>query len=56
MKEQALALVRHALTFAGGLVVGKGYVDEATATAVVGALMTLISVAWSALDKAPRKE
>jgi len=52
-KEQVLGVVRHILTFGGGIVVGKGILDEATMTAVVGAIITLGGAVWSML--APEK-
>ena len=52
-KEQVLGIVRHILTFAGGLVVSKGMLDEATMTAVVGAVITIGGALWSIL--APEK-
>ena len=45
-KEQVMGIVRHALTFIGGIVVMKGLVDE-----VVGGVMTLVGAIWSILDK-----
>ena len=44
--DMLLKLLRQALTFVGGILVGKGYLDDATAQAVIGALMTLISAGW----------
>lgn len=52
-KEQVLGVVRHVLTFGGGYVVAKGFLDEATMTAVVGAIITLGGALWSVL--APEK-
>lgn len=52
-KEQVLGVVRHVLTFGGGYVVAKGFLDEATMTAVVGAIITIGGALWSIL--APEK-
>ncbi|MDQ2080242.1 hypothetical protein RA307_08620 [Xanthobacteraceae bacterium Astr-EGSB] len=52
-KEQVLGVVRHILTFAGGIVVSKGLLDETTMTAVVGAVITIGGALWSIL--APEK-
>jgi hypothetical protein len=52
-QEQVLGIVRHILTFAGGIVVSRGLLDEATMTAVVGAIITIGGAAWSIL--APEK-
>ena len=46
-KAKILGMVRHALTFGGGLVVGKGWIDELMMVEIVGALVTLIGIAWS---------
>lgn len=46
-------LLRHILTFGGGMVVAEGYIDETTMLEVVGAIMTLAGIAWSYM--APEK-
>jgi hypothetical protein len=50
-KEQVLGIVRHTLTFVGGIVVMKGYADEGTVTQVIGAVMTLTGAIWSVIAK-----
>lgn len=45
--EQIGGVVRHVLTFAGGWLVTKGYVDEQTMQSAVGAVVTLIGLGWS---------
>jgi hypothetical protein len=50
-KEQVLGIVRHTLTFVGGIVVMKGLVDEATVTEIIGGVMTLTGTIWSIIDK-----
>jgi hypothetical protein len=50
-KEQILGIVRHALTFVGGIVVMKGLVDETMVTEIIGSVMTLVGVVWSVIDK-----
>lgn len=47
-------VVRHALTFAGGFVVAKGWLDDATMNAVVGAIITIGGAVWSVIDKKNR--
>jgi hypothetical protein len=49
--ETILGVIRHILTFGGGFVVAKGWADEATITAAVGAAVTLIGAVWSVLAK-----
>lgn len=51
MKDKVLGLVRHALTFVGGIVVAKGLLDESMAVEVIGGLMTLIGSVWSIASK-----
>jgi len=50
-KEQVLGVLRHTLTFFGGILVAKGLVDEATAMELSGALITLVGGLWSVLVK-----
>ena len=50
-KEQIMGIIRHGLTFIGGIVVMKGIVDESTMTEVVGGAMTLVGAIWSIIDK-----
>ena len=46
-QEQILGIIRHVLTTVGGIVVAKGTIDESTMVTVVGALTSLLGVAWS---------
>jgi hypothetical protein len=50
-KEQLLGIVRHTLTFVGGIVVMKGLVDEATVTEITGGVLTLAGAIWSIIAK-----
>lgn len=49
--EMVLGLVRHILTFAGGWLVSQGVLTEPNAQAIIGAVVTIIGVAWSAVIK-----
>jgi hypothetical protein len=49
--EQIWGIVRTILAAAGGWVVAKGYVDNATMQAVLGALGTIFVALWSVLSK-----
>ena len=51
MKEQALGLIRHALTFIGGIIVAKGLVDDVLTQEIIGGVMTLIGAIWSVASK-----
>ncbi len=50
-KEQTLGLIRHTLTFFGGLLIMRGIIDEGTFTELSGAVMTLVGGVWSIIDK-----
>ena len=50
-KEQILGILRHSLTFLGGLLVMKGLVDETTATEIIGGVITLVGAVWSVIEK-----
>lgn len=52
-KEQILGVVRHLLTFFGGILVTKGVVDETIVTEIIGGLSTLIGAIWSFISKTP---
>jgi len=50
-KEQILGILRHSLTFLGGLLVMRGLVDETTATEIIGGIITLVGTIWSIVEK-----
>lgn len=50
----ALGMVRHALTGAAAVLVGKGVLDAGAAEAIVGGLLAAASVAWSTVEKLQR--
>lgn len=50
-QAQVLGIVRHLLTFAGGLIVAKGVADAATVETIVGSVATLVGAVWSILAK-----
>ncbi len=49
--EMWLGLLRHLLTFGGGFIVARGYLDELTWVEVSGALVTLVGAIWSVIQK-----
>jgi hypothetical protein len=51
-KEIVLGIIRHTLTFVGGILVMKGIADETTITEIVGGVMTLVGGIWSVINKA----
>lgn len=50
-KEKVLGIVRHLLTFAGGVLITQGVIDDALFTELFGAAMTLIGGIWSVVSK-----
>jgi hypothetical protein len=50
-KEQIFGIIRHTLTFVGGVLIMKGLVDEATLTELTGAVLTLVGGIWSVVEK-----
>jgi hypothetical protein len=50
-KEQVLGIIRHILTFGGGIAVAKGVLDEGTVTLIVGGAVTIAGTVWSIVDK-----
>lgn len=50
-KEQILGIVRHGLTFIGGILITKGLIDESTATEIIGGIVTLAGTIWSIIEK-----
>lgn len=52
--DQITGVLRAILTAIGGYVVGKGIVDQATATQIIGAVLTLIGAGWSIYSNRPK--
>jgi hypothetical protein len=50
-KEVILGIVRHTLTFAGGILVAKGLLEQGLLTEIVGGVMAVIGGVWSVVDK-----
>ena len=46
-KEQVLGVIRHTLTFVGGILIVKGIATEAMTEEVIGAVITAIGAVWS---------
>lgn len=51
IKEQVLGLIRHTLTFVGGILIAKGLIGDSLTTDIIGGLMTVIGSIWSVLAK-----
>ena len=48
-KEQVLGIIRHTLTFVGGVLVIKGLSSEAAVSETIGAVMTAVGLLWSVI-------
>lgn len=53
-KDTILAVIRHLLTFGGGLLAQKGLVGNADLETGIGAVVTLVGLTWSILEKRNR--
>jgi hypothetical protein len=50
-KEIVLGIIRHTLTFVGGILIMKGLIEEGLVQEITGAVLTLVGGIWSVLDK-----
>jgi hypothetical protein len=50
-KDQIFGVARHALTFLGGFLVVKGYIDESLLNELIGGSIALAGTIWSIIDK-----
>ena len=50
-KDQVLGLVRHILTFGGGILVAKGLASDAMSTELIGSLISVVGIVWSIVSK-----
>lgn len=50
-QDQILGIIRHALTFVGGVLVIKGFQSEGATQEVIGGIMAAVSLVWSYLTK-----
>ena len=50
-KDQILGVVRHTLTFLGGFLVVKGYLDESLLNELIGGSIALAGTIWSIVAK-----
>jgi len=55
MQSAIIALLRHLLTFIGGTLVAKGLLDATALQEIIGAIITLLSVGWMAVEKVKGK-
>jgi len=50
-KDQIFGVARHVLTFLGGFLIVKGYLDESLLSELVGGTIALAGTIWSVVDK-----
>jgi hypothetical protein len=50
-KDQVLGIVRHVLTFVGGILVVKGLADDSLIQEIIGGVSALIGSVWSIVAK-----
>lgn len=50
-KEQLLGIVRHTITFIGGILVMKGIVEDSMIQEILGGVTTLVGAIWSIVVK-----
>ena len=50
-KEQVLGIIRHSLTFVGGIILAHGYIDQGTLDTILGSVITLTGAIWSIVVK-----
>ena len=46
-KDQVLGIIRHTLTFVGGILIMKGIATEVMTQEAVGAIITAVGAVWS---------
>jgi hypothetical protein len=52
-KQLVFGILRHVLGAAGAYVVARGLATEGMVQEAAGAVLTLVAVAWSMIDKVP---
>ena len=52
-KEQVMGIVRHALTFVGGILIVKGLAEEGMVNEAIGAVATAVGAVWSVIKNKP---
>ena len=50
-KAQLLGIVRHSITFIGGILVMKGLIDNSMVEEIIGGATTLVGAIWSIVGK-----
>jgi hypothetical protein len=50
-KDQILGVLRHILTFAGGILVFRGVLEDSLLQELVGGIVSLTGTVWSVISK-----
>lgn len=50
-KEKVLSIIRHSLTFAGGLLIMRGYLDAKELQEISGGIITVVGTVWGVVAK-----
>jgi hypothetical protein len=48
-KDQVLGIIRHTLTFVGGILIVKGMASDASVQEAIGAVITAVGAVWSVI-------
>jgi len=50
-KNQILSLIRHTLTFVGGVLITQGLVDDSQIEQIIAGIITLTGLIWGVIEK-----
>jgi hypothetical protein len=50
-KLQVLSVIRHTLTFVGGVLITQGTIDESITEQIIASTLTLVGLIWSVIEK-----
>lgn len=50
-KNQILSLIRHTLTFVGGVLITQGLVDDSQVEQIIAGIITLTGLIWGVIEK-----
>ena len=50
-EEKVMGIIRHSLTFLGGILVMRGVVQESLVHELIGSLVSIIGISWSLIKK-----
>lgn len=51
--EQISSILRHILTFGGGFIVARGWINAETLASIIGAILTVGGAIWAYYNKTP---